>query len=52
VTSSKGTGDLLAEVEVAVPARIPDAALAALKEFAAAMPDENPRAELIAKAKA
>jgi molecular chaperone DnaJ len=52
VTSTKGTGDLLAEVEVAVPARIPDAALAALKEFAAAMPDENPRAELIAKAKA
>ncbi|MGX5681656.1 DnaJ C-terminal domain-containing protein [Schumannella luteola] len=52
VTTTKGSGDLLAEVEVAVPSRIPDAALAALKEFAAAMPDENPRAELLEKAKA
>ncbi len=51
VTSSKGTGDLLAEIEVAVPSRIPDDALAHLKEFAAAMPDENPRAELIERAR-
>jgi molecular chaperone DnaJ len=52
VTSTKGTGDLLAEVEVAVPSHMPDAALAALKEFAEAMPDENPRADLLSKAKA
>lgn len=51
VTSSKGTGDLLAEVEVAVPKRVPDAALEALRQFAAAMPAENPRAELLEKAK-
>ncbi len=51
VTSSKGTGDLLAEIEVAVPSHMPDAALTALKEFAAAMPDENPRAELIERAR-
>ncbi len=51
VTSSKGTGDLLAEIEVAVPSRIPDDALTHLKEFAAAMPDENPRAELIERAR-
>jgi molecular chaperone DnaJ len=51
VTTSKGTGDLLAEVEVAVPSRIPDAALEHLQAFAAAMPDENPRAELIERAR-
>lgn len=52
VTSTKGTGDLLAEVQVAVPARIPDDALAALQAFDKAMPAENPRADLIARAKA
>ncbi|MDO7883063.1 DnaJ C-terminal domain-containing protein [Salinibacterium soli] len=52
VTTAKGSGDLLAEVEVAVPSRIPDDALAALKAFADAMPDENPRAELLERAKA
>lgn len=51
VTTSKGTGDLLAEVEVAVPSRIPEAALEHLQAFAAAMPDENPRAELLERAK-
>ena len=52
VTSAKGTGDLLAEVQVAVPARIPDDAKAALEAFAAAMPADNPRAELLERAKA
>jgi len=52
VTSTKGTGDLLAEVQVAIPSHMPDAALAALKEFEKAMPDENPRADLIERARA
>ncbi len=51
VTSAKGTGDLLAEVQVAVPARITDDAKAHLEAFAKAMPAENPRAELIERAK-
>jgi molecular chaperone DnaJ len=50
VKTSKGTGDLLAEVVVAVPSHLPGAAKDALEAFAAAMPDENPRADLIAKA--
>jgi molecular chaperone DnaJ len=52
VTTSKGTGDLLAEVTIAVPGRIPDEALAHLEAFAAAMPAENPRAEVLARARA
>jgi len=51
VTSAKGTGDLLAEVQVAVPARIPDDAKAHLEAFAKAMPDENPRTDLIERAR-
>jgi molecular chaperone DnaJ len=51
VTTTKATGDLLAEVQVAVPNRIPEAALKHLEEFAKAMPDENPRDDLIAKAR-
>ncbi|CAN5160301.1 DnaJ C-terminal domain-containing protein [soil metagenome] len=51
VTSSRGTGDLLAEVQVAVPGRIPDDALKHLQAFAAAMPAENPRAELLERAR-
>ncbi|CAN5143871.1 DnaJ C-terminal domain-containing protein [soil metagenome] len=50
VKTAKGTGDLLAEVVVAVPSHLPAAAKEALEAFAAAMPDENPRADLIAKA--
>lgn len=50
VTSPKGTGDLLAEVQVAVPARLTDDALKHLEAFAAAMPKENPRVELLEKA--
>ena len=52
VTTSKGTGDLLASVAIAVPTHVPDKAKASLDAFAKAMPDENPRDELLAKAKA
>ncbi|MGV8882593.1 MAG: DnaJ C-terminal domain-containing protein [Rhodoglobus sp.] len=51
VTTAKGTGDLLAEVTIAVPARIPEEALAHLEAFAAAMPAENPRADVLARAR-
>ena len=50
VTTPKGTGDLLASVHVAVPSHLSDAAKKHLEEFAAAMPDENPRAELLDQA--
>jgi molecular chaperone DnaJ len=52
VTSARGTGDLLAEVEIAVPSRVPEEAAELLRSFDEAMPKENPRAELIQKAKA
>jgi molecular chaperone DnaJ len=52
VTSSKGEGDLLAEVQVAVPAHLTADALKHLEAFAKAMPKENPREELLERAKA
>lgn len=51
VASSKGTGDLLAEVQVAVPAHLDDKAKEALGRFHELEPKENPRAELMSKAK-
>lgn len=51
VTTSKGTGDLLAELQVAVPSHLDDAAREALEKFQALEPTENPRAELMAKAR-
>jgi len=51
VQTSKGTGDLLAVVQIAVPSHLSKDAEEKLKEFAAELPDENPRAELLAKAK-
>lgn len=51
VTTSKGTGDLLAELQVAVPTHLDDAAREALEKFQALEPAENPRAELMAKAR-
>jgi molecular chaperone DnaJ len=51
VTTSKGTGDLLAELQVAVPSHLDDAAREALEKFQALEPKENPRAELMAKAR-
>ena len=44
-----GTGDLLASVVVAVPSHLTPAAKDALEAFAAAMPDENPREDLLAR---
>ena len=49
VTTPKGTGDLLATVVVAVPSHLTPAAKEALEAFAAAMPDENPREDLLAR---
>jgi molecular chaperone DnaJ len=51
VHTQKGTGDLLAEVQVAVPAHLDDAAKEALERFQELEPKENPRAELMAKAR-
>ena len=52
VTSPKGVGDLLATVQVAVPSHLPGEAATALEAFAKAMPDENPRTDLLARARA
>jgi len=51
VESSKGTGDLLAEVQVAVPAHLDDRAREALERFQDLEPKENPRADLMSKAR-
>ncbi len=51
VTTTKGTGDLLAEVVVVVPAHLTADAKEYLEKFENAMPTENPRADLIASAK-
>lgn len=51
VTTAKGTGDLLAELQVAVPTHLDDAAREALERFQELEPTENPRAELMAKAR-
>ena len=52
VVTSKGEGDLLAEVQVAVPSHLTADALKHLEAFAKAMPSENPRQELLERAKA
>ncbi|MHA3683400.1 DnaJ C-terminal domain-containing protein [Leucobacter sp. HY1910] len=49
VTSSKGVGDLLAEVQVVVPSHLSDAAREALEAFRAVEPSENPREDLLAR---
>ena len=50
VTTSKGTGDLLASVQIAVPSHLSDAAKKHLEAFAAASPTENPRTDLLEQA--
>ena len=50
VDTAKGTGDLLAEVQVAVPSHLDEDAREALQRFQDLEPKENPRAELMAKA--
>ncbi len=49
VTTPKGTGDLLAEVVVAVPSHLTPAAKEALEAFMKAMPQENPREDLLSR---
>ncbi|WP_150954972.1 DnaJ C-terminal domain-containing protein [Microbacterium testaceum] len=51
ISTTKGAGDLLAEVQVAVPAHLDDAAREALERFHALEPKENPRADLMSKAR-
>jgi molecular chaperone DnaJ len=50
VTTTKGAGDLLATVQVAVPAHLSADAQKHLEAFAAAMPNENPRLALLDQA--
>ena len=50
VQSAKGAGDLLATVEIAVPAHVSEKAKKLLEEFDALLPQENPREDLLNKA--
>ena len=52
VKTTKGEGDLLARIEVAVPGRLTDAQREALERFVASGPNENPRDALIESARA
>jgi len=51
VQTAKGTGDLLAVVQIAVPSHLSSDAKEALEEFAAKLPDENQREDILAKAR-
>lgn len=51
VSSAKGTGDLLATVQVAVPSHLSAEAQKKLEAFAKTLPDENPRDDLLLKAR-
>ena len=51
VETAKGTGDLLAEVQVAVPSHLDDAAREALERFHELEPKDNPRADLMSRAR-
>ncbi|MBP1326909.1 molecular chaperone DnaJ [Leucobacter exalbidus] len=51
VTSSKGVGDLLAEVQVVVPSHLSDEAREALEAFHAVESRENPREDLLARSR-
>lgn len=51
VHSAKGTGDLLAEVQVAVPSHLDERAREALERYHELEPKENPRADLMSKAR-
>lgn len=51
VTTAKGTGDLLATVMVAVPSHLSGAAREKLEEFARELPAENPRDDLMTRAR-
>jgi molecular chaperone DnaJ len=51
VQTAKGTGDLLAEVQVAVPSHLDEAAREALLRYQELEPKENPRGDLMNKAR-
>ncbi len=51
VHTAKGNGDLLAEVQVVVPSHLDGKAKEALEAFAEVEPKENPREQLMAKAR-
>jgi molecular chaperone DnaJ len=51
ISTAKGTGDLLAEVQVAVPSHLGKDAEEKLRAFVDALPKENPRDELLARAR-
>lgn len=51
IKAAKGTGDLLAVVQIAVPSHLDDAAREALEKFSSVAPTENPRADLLSEAK-
>ncbi|PPI56546.1 DnaJ C-terminal domain-containing protein [Rathayibacter toxicus] len=51
VVTSRGTGDLLAVIQVAVPAHLSSAAREALEAYAAVEPTESPREEILEKAR-
>lgn len=51
VETKEGKGDLLATVQVAVPSHLSDKARAAVEALAEALPDENPRGDLIDRAR-
>lgn len=50
VQGAKGAGDLLATVEIAIPAHISEKAKKALEEFENLLPEEDPRKDLLSKA--
>ena len=51
IKTAKGTGDLLAVVQIAVPSHLDNEAKEALEKFAAVAPTESPRADLLSDAK-
>jgi molecular chaperone DnaJ len=51
VTSAKGTGDLLATVQVAVPSHLSAESQKKLEAFAKTLPGENPRDDLLVRAR-
>jgi len=51
VTTKNGTGDLLATVQVAVPSHLSDKQREAVEALRAVLPDEDPREDLLAKAR-
>ncbi|ARC58253.1 Curved DNA-binding protein [Frondihabitans sp. 762G35] len=51
VDAKEGKGDLLATVQVAVPSHLSDKARAAVEALQEALPNENPRAELLDRAR-